>query len=111
MFVLAVLVALGSMSVGCTKQQQVQAVQNFTPAGICIVQQVEAGNVDPLAIIAACGAITIQDIFNEVVALLSTPAGDGGAVVTAPTQWTTHLLTLKANCLKLLAASDAGGGQ
>jgi len=93
----------------CTKQQTQQAVQNFTPAGICIVQQVESGNVDPLAIIAACGAVTVQDIFNEVVALLSARApGDGGTKVTMPTEFQTHLLTLKANCEKLMAAKDGG---
>lgn len=103
-----------SPTYGCTKQQGqqvVQAIDNLTPAGACIAGQVASGNVDPLSILGICGPITIEDIIKEVDALLAAPQSspDGGVQVKRSVEYTTHLLTLKANCQKYLFAD--GGGQ
>jgi hypothetical protein len=94
-------------TVGCTKQQEIQAVQNFTPAGACFIRLVAAGVVDPLVYLGTCGGATIESILAEIESLLS--PGDGGVstALTAPTPLEKTLLQLRANTLAL-RAKDGG---
>jgi hypothetical protein len=71
-----------------------------------VINQVEMGNVDPLAIGAACSGIAVTDILAEVEALL----GAGGPKIASPTPFQARLMALRLNCQKLLA-SDGGGDQ
>jgi hypothetical protein len=91
----------------CTKQQEIQAVQNFTPAGACFIRLVAAGVVDPLLYLKTCGGSTVDGILAEIESLLS--PGDGGAstALTAPTPLEKTLLQLRANTLAL-RAKDGG---
>jgi hypothetical protein len=93
---------------GCTKQQEVQAVETFTPAGACFIRLLAAGVTDPLLYLKTCGGSTVDGLLLEIESLLS--PGDGGVAtaLTAPTPLEKTLLQLRVNTLAL-RAKDGGG--
>ena len=80
----------------CKPGQPAQVVQLLTPAGACIASALLSGGVsDPLAIVAACAGVTLDDVIAVVEMLLS-QSPDGGAAAQRLADVHTRALGLQA---------------
>jgi len=102
-FCIAAMIEMPVPTTGC--QQVKVATPLLEPAGACIVTQLlDGGATDPLAIVAACAGVTIDDVIQVIETLMAAQpdAGlaDGGVTPTAARLAAVHVRALSLKVSK-----------
>lgn len=94
-------VGLSLSGAGCSATTTNAVIQDITPAGACIADQLLSGGAtDPLQIVAACAGVTIDDVIQVVEQLLAAQP-DGGLVDGGPTPLASRLAAVHTRALSL----------
>ncbi len=62
----------------CTAQEANTVIKDISPAGSCIAGELLSGVTDPVAILAVCVGVTIDDVITTIEDILAATPADAG---------------------------------